>query len=175
MPTPLVTIGVLLTRGPDMVGRCLRAVAATREGAPESELVLVLATGDPATAEVVRSEAPDASVIRAPVGLNVGLGPAQNLIFATARGRRILLLHEDSYPEPGALAELWAAAEARPKAAVVGSWVSGRACCLPSSQPPRRKSSFPVSWLAVCGGTPRQRAAARAHRPDRPRGRGSRA
>ena len=125
MPSPSVTIGVLVTRGPDMVGRCLRAIAATREDAPASELVLVRATGDPATAEVVEAEAPDATIIHAPVGLNVGLGPAQNLIFATARGQRVLLLHEDSQPEPEALRELWAAAEARPQAAVVGAQMLG--------------------------------------------------
>lgn len=112
---------MLVTREPAVVAPCLEAIRYARASLVPSELVIVLATTDQATAALVAGTARGARVITAPPGLNVGLGPAQNLAFAAARGRRVVLLHEDSRPQPEALAQLVEVADAHPEAAVVGA------------------------------------------------------
>jgi GT2 family glycosyltransferase len=118
---PVLSVAVLLTRGLNLAEPCLRSIARARAAAPPSEVVLLLASDDAGTRSFVRERVRGATVLDAPPGLNVGLGPAQNLMFANARGRWMILLHEDSQPSPGAFQALVATATAERRAAVIGA------------------------------------------------------
>jgi GT2 family glycosyltransferase len=117
-----------------MAERCLRAVEAAREPDLDTELVVVLNAVPRETRDVVRALAPTARVIESPV--NTGTNAGWNLAFGVARGRWVALLHEDTEPRAGWLGALVRAAEANPRAALVGSrlyypsgelWASGSA------------------------------------------------
>jgi len=115
---PDVSVLVVLTADAVRAAASLRSIA---EAAPPvaTDVVLVL---NGATADVralVDEEVRGARLIDAPVDL--GLAAAWRQGLELARGRRIALLHEDSYPQPGWLAPLAETLDARPHAGVVGA------------------------------------------------------
>lgn len=117
--TPDVTVCVLVTREPAMVQPSLEAVAAALPADVATEVVLVMNTTRDDTKALIRDGVKGARIITSPA--NCGTAVAWNVGFAVARGSRIALLHEDSHPQAGWLEALLEAAEAEPRALLVGS------------------------------------------------------
>ena len=106
----------------DLLRRCLQAVQrelAMPGDAPLSVEILVVdnASGD-GTVEMVRAEFPAVRVI-ANVE-NLGFTRANNQALAIAQGRYLFLLNPDTELQPGALATLYAYAEAHPRVGILG-------------------------------------------------------
>jgi N-acetylglucosaminyl-diphospho-decaprenol L-rhamnosyltransferase len=83
-------------RARDLLARCLSALRA--DPSPKRVIVVDNASGD-GTAELVRSEHPEAALIEMPE--NVGFGRAVNAGVRAGEGEAIVLLNNDVLVEPG--------------------------------------------------------------------------
>lgn len=122
-PTPRVT-AVVVTEGPtDYLPRTIAALAAQTMPADDVIVVDVGVEPDPRVADLVARHWPDgtARLVAAPGARTLGDGvrtalDADDVVAATW----LWLLHDDSAPEPGALAALLRAVEIAPSVAVAG-------------------------------------------------------
>lgn len=118
--SPVASVVVLAFRRVDTLARCLASLATHPSRHPFE--VVVVANG--ATAQVrafLDSTVEGGVLVRARV--NLGFSGGCNRGVAAARGQYVVLLNDDAVVEDGWLDALVAAAESRPKAAVVGSLV----------------------------------------------------
>jgi N-acetylglucosaminyl-diphospho-decaprenol L-rhamnosyltransferase len=83
-------------RARDLLARCLSALQA--DPSPKRVIVVDNASGD-GTAELVRSEHPEAALVEMPE--NVGFGRAVNAGVRAGEGEAIVLLNNDVLVEPG--------------------------------------------------------------------------
>jgi GT2 family glycosyltransferase len=118
---PRVSIVVPTTRQPELLARCLRSLPAGTHGGPPCETVVVLNGAGDDTVGLVRTGVQGARVAESAV--NLGVAGGGNLGRDLARGELLVFVHDDTVFEPGWLAALVAAADARPEAGAVGSRV----------------------------------------------------
>lgn len=119
MPEKVPTISAIVVsyNSREMTLRCLRSLLADLGGIP-SEIFLVDNASSDGTVEAVGAEFPQIKVIAN--GNNVGFGAANNQAMSQARGRYLLLLNSDAFPQGGAIESLVKYLEAHPKVAAVG-------------------------------------------------------
>lgn len=100
----------------DLLARCLRAVLEqARAGTPTVEVIVV----DNASTDGSALTAADLGVRVIANDENLGYGRANNVGFAAARGRYIMVLNPDTVPCPGSIGTLLAFAERNPRAGIV--------------------------------------------------------
>ena len=116
---PDVSVVMLVTREPAMVGPSLEALARTLPPDVATEVIVVLNTALEDTRALVRDGVRGARVIVSPA--NCGTAVGWNVAFAAARGAHVAVVHEDTHPDPGWLTGLLDAAAAAPRAFLVGS------------------------------------------------------
>ena len=96
-------VSVVSYRTPDLLARCLEAVAAQRGDLALDLTVVDNASGD-GSAEMVAARFPWANLVRNE--RNVGFAAAHNQALRGARARHLLVLNSDAAPQPGALRAL---------------------------------------------------------------------
>jgi O-antigen biosynthesis protein len=117
---PTVSVVVLAFRRVDVLRRCLRALAG-HESVHPFEVVVVANGASRAVVDFLDQHVTGGVFVRPRV--NLGFAGGCNRGVAAANGRYVVLLNDDATVQPGWLDNLVAGAEARPKAAVVGSLV----------------------------------------------------
>ncbi len=106
MNTPLVSVIIVSFNTREVLRQCLQHLdAEARSGfqAPDSRLetVVVDNASRDGSAGMVERDFAHVRLIRS--ATNLGFGPANNLGFATARGRYLVLLNSDAFLKPGSL------------------------------------------------------------------------
>lgn len=105
----LASVIVVNFNGRHFLDECLGALEGQTLPRHRYEILLVDNASSDGSAEYVRANFPGVRVIDA--GGNLGFTGANNLGFRLARGRHVVLLNNDTRPEPGWLAALIAAAD----------------------------------------------------------------
>ena len=113
------------------IERCLESVRG------EKVVVVDNGSGD-GTVEVVREQAPDATVVEQE---NVGLAAGWNRGIAATSGRYVLILNADAWLTDGSLRRLVAFADEHPEAAIVGPRLLN-----PDGSLQRSVRGFPTLW-----------------------------
>ena len=116
-PDPVVSVIITSYGAVPYTLRCLAALARDRSGVTLEVIVIDDASPDPAVAELVR--VPGLRLIRNPTQL--GYLRSCNAAAAVACGEYLLLLNNDTEPEPDAIAAMLALFRARPDAGAVGA------------------------------------------------------
>jgi GT2 family glycosyltransferase len=112
-----LSVSVVSFRTPELLRRCLSALAEERALLDLEVTVVDNASGD-ASVELVRSEFAWVNVIANPA--NVGFGAAHNQALRRARGRYWLVINSDAAPERGALRTLVGTLDADPELGATG-------------------------------------------------------
>ncbi len=102
----------------DVLARCLASVRAAWESV-DAELIVIDNASADGSPDLVAGRFPEATLIKS--DRNVGFAAANNLGFARARGRYVLLLNPDAELRPDALRRLVEFADAHPEAGAVGA------------------------------------------------------
>lgn len=100
----------------DLLRACLASLRAHPSAEPMETIVVDNASSD-GSAEMVRTEFPEAILVASPV--NTGYARGNNLAFARATGDGLLTLNPDTEVRPGTLDEAIAALGRHPKAGAV--------------------------------------------------------
>ena len=114
---PLVSVLVTSYGAVPHTLRCLAALARDRSGVTMEVIVIDDASADPALAALARVRG--LRLIRNPA--RIGYLRSTNAAAATARGRYLLLLNNDTEPAPDAIGAMLALFAARPEAGAVGA------------------------------------------------------
>ena len=164
MDTPLFSILIVNFNGARHLGRCLSALAGQSLPRHRFEVVLVDNASVDDSIERVRAEFPWVRVVRRPT--NEGFAGGNNAGLPYVRGRYLVLLNNDTIPDPHWLTEL--AVEARPGGAVASKLVfahdpglvnsaglellrDGRGCDRGFRQPDQGQFEAPGPVFAGCG------------------------
>jgi GT2 family glycosyltransferase len=136
---PDVSVVIVSWKVRDLLDRCL---VTLREAEPRLGLETIVVDNDSrdGTLEMLAARHPD--VIRVDPGANLGFSGGNNLGFARARGRTVLLLNPDTEVRPGAVTKLLHAIDSSPELGIVGPKI-----VLPSGRiqlPCARR--FPTLW-----------------------------
>ena len=113
---PRVDVAVVTWNTAGLTVEALRRLVSSDQGADVRVLVRDNASQD-GTAEAIKAEVPGAEVDAGTE--NLGFAAGVNTILRRTSAPWIFLMNSDAWPEPGAIARLVAAAEGRPRAAVV--------------------------------------------------------
>jgi GT2 family glycosyltransferase len=136
---PDLSVSVVTYRTPELLRRCLTALAAERPSV-EMEVFVVDNASDAETGALIRDEFGWIHLIRNPS--NVGFGAAHNQALRQAHGRYWIVLNSDAAPRSGALRTLLDFMDANPSVAVAGPrlrYPDG------SVQPSRRRFPTPAT------------------------------
>ncbi len=112
-----LAVSIVSFRTPDLLRRCLDALAAQREQL-DLQVIVVDNTSEDGSPELVEHEFPWVRLIRN--ARNVGFGAAHNQALRAADARHFLVLNSDAAPRPGALGTLVGYLDTHPGVAVVG-------------------------------------------------------
>jgi N-acetylglucosaminyl-diphospho-decaprenol L-rhamnosyltransferase len=110
-PPPDVSVVIVHYQTPDLLVRCLAALAAS-DGGVDMEVFVVDNASQGFDAAAMQSLLPGSTVIANPV--NVGFATASNQALLLAEGRHVLLLNPDAMVEPGALSTMIAFMDQHP-------------------------------------------------------------
>jgi GT2 family glycosyltransferase len=129
MSTPLVSVIIVSFNTREVLRQCLQHLdAEVRNGfqAPDSQLetVVVDNASRDGSADMVERDFAHVSLIRSET--NLGFGPANNLGFAAARGRYLVLLNSDAFLKPGSLIRAIRHMQADPTVGMGGARLIGR-------------------------------------------------
>ncbi len=116
--TPLVSIVVVGYRCRDMLAACLRNLRRVQWRDQAEVIVVDNASGD-GTDEMVRRDFPEVKLKAGMV--NVGFAAGCNIGIREARGRFVLLLNPDAFPEPDALRKAIEYMRDNPECAILGA------------------------------------------------------
>jgi GT2 family glycosyltransferase len=116
--TPRVSVVIVTERQPQLLARCLQALARCGPPVP-FETIVVLNAALPEVRALVRERVSGVTVVESSVPL--GLAGGSNRGREAASGELLVLLHDDAEPQPGWLEGLVSAADAHPEAGAVGS------------------------------------------------------
>jgi len=106
----------------ELLRQCLQSLPAACAGVTWETLVVDNASID-GSADMVAGEAPQATLIRAPV--NLGFAAACNRGFAGVTARYVVLLNTDAFPRPGAIARAVERMDASPAVGLAGGRLVG--------------------------------------------------
>ncbi|MEM7233132.1 MAG: glycosyltransferase family 2 protein [Planctomycetota bacterium] len=98
--TPDVSVVIVSFNTKDLLRECLQTLN-DRAGKVSYETIVVDNASNDGSPQMVSEEFPDAVLIRSDT--NLGFAGANNLAFKSARGRYVVLLNSDAFPEPEAL------------------------------------------------------------------------
>ena len=115
---PVLSICIANHKTPDLTLACLRSIAAHSGGLSVEVLLVNNTPDDGERLAVAVAELPGGRFVQNARPLSFAAN--QNLLMRQAGGRYLLALNSDTLVTPGALAELVAFAEARPRCGVVG-------------------------------------------------------
>lgn len=107
----------------DLLRECLNTLAATSAGVSHEVIVVDNASRDDSAA-MVAAEFPNAKLIRSDV--NLGFGGANNLGFAEAAGRYVVLLNSDAFLAEGTLKKAIELMDANTEVGLAGAKLIGR-------------------------------------------------
>ena len=110
--SPLVSVVVVTFQSGQTLDRCLKALRA--QTIADFEVILADNASSDGAPEAAAGADPDLRLM--PMGANLGFAAANNRAAAAARGRWLVLLNPDAYPEPEWLAQLLACADAHAEA-----------------------------------------------------------
>jgi GT2 family glycosyltransferase len=116
-PRPDASVIVVTHNNASLIGDCLRAI---RSGVgPRSHEVILVDNGS--TDDTVAAVPSELTATRT-VALheNVGFAAANNIGIQESRGRLIVLVNSDAFPDPGGIDRLITAIDEMPRAAIVG-------------------------------------------------------
>ncbi len=113
-----VSVIVLNYNGRQWIDGCLAGLSAQR-GAPDHETLLIDNASRDDSVKFVRTTYPEVRVIEN--SRNLGFAGGNNAGARHASGEWLAFLNNDTRPDPGWLAALWAAAQANPACGVVTS------------------------------------------------------
>jgi GT2 family glycosyltransferase len=115
---PDITISIINTNNREVVLQCLASVYETAEDLDLEVIVVNNACTDGST-EAIRARFPQVKIIENSQML--GFSTNNNLAFAQATGRYLMLLNDDTVTLPGALVSMVQYMDAHPEAAAIGS------------------------------------------------------
>ncbi|HVE68545.1 MAG TPA: glycosyltransferase family 2 protein [Solirubrobacteraceae bacterium] len=115
-PAPDASVVVVTHQSEGVVARCLSSVASSV--GPGTLEVLVV---DNASTDRSRDLAAAAGATVVALDRNLGFAAAANRGLALARGRHVVLLNPDAFPDPGAISALLRRLDATPAAGIVGA------------------------------------------------------
>jgi GT2 family glycosyltransferase len=107
----------------DLLRECIRTLYR-EAGAVSFETIVVDNASKDGSAQMVADEFPEVRLIRS--GANLGFAAANNLGFAVARGRYLVLLNSDAFPEKDALRLSVEKMERAPRVGLAGARLIGR-------------------------------------------------
>lgn len=116
---PTVSILVASSSRTDLLIKCLSALERNGSRQIQFETIVVLNGTEPEVEHTVRGLVTGITLLHSKV--NLGLAGASNLARAHARGKYLVLLHDDTEIEPGWLDALVCAAKMDPHAGAIGS------------------------------------------------------
>ena len=140
MTAPEVTVAVVSWNTRELLGRCLRSLAAAAEAGIASVVVVDNGSTD-GSAELVEREHRWATLVRP--GANLGFGPAVNLVAATSSAEWVAAANADVALLPGALEAMLAAGRNPAVGAVAPKLV------MPDGRPQHSVHPFPGLGLAL--------------------------
>jgi GT2 family glycosyltransferase len=120
-PRPRASILLIAWRNAGVLERCLLALASGGCAGVDAEIVIILNDAEPDVATFVRRQVAGVVVIASEIHL--GFAGANNAAARAASGEFLVLLNDDTAPEPGWLEALVRAADRFPNAGAVGSRV----------------------------------------------------
>jgi hypothetical protein len=131
---------------PGLLDDCLASLFAQTQGLEYEVFVVDNAPGD-GSAEMVRDKYPQVTLLEPDD--NLGFAGGNNHAAKRAAGRRLLLLNPDTVVLDGAIQKLWAFAESKPEAGIVG----GRTVRADGSLEPTCCWADPGLWPLLCKAT----------------------
>lgn len=144
--SPDLSVVIVSFNTRDLLRECLHTLAAEAGGVRYEAIVVDNASRD-GSADMVAAEFPAVRLIRSAV--NLGFGAANNRGFAIARGRYLVLLNSDAFPQPLALPRAVAYMDADPHLGLGGARLIGRD---DSWQPSARLFPSPLNDLLSLSG-----------------------
>jgi GT2 family glycosyltransferase len=121
-----VSVIVVTFNNQEIIGRCLAAVEASATNHTAEVIVVDNASVDD-TVQCAREAAREATIIA--LEENSGFAAANNAALAQARGRYVVLVNSDAFPDRGAIDQLICRADGNPRIGLVGGMLrypSGR-------------------------------------------------
>jgi GT2 family glycosyltransferase len=114
---PDASVIVVTHNNASLIADCLRAIRAA-VGTRSHEVILVDNGSSDATLAAVPNELKATRAVA--LHENVGFAMANNIGIEASRGRLIVLVNSDAFPDPGSIDRLIAAIDELPRAAIVG-------------------------------------------------------
>jgi GT2 family glycosyltransferase len=114
---PVLSVIIISFNTRAMTLRCLATLSESL-GNLDTEIFVVDNSSRDGSAEAIREQYP--SVILIENERNAGFGAANNLAMQQAKGKYLLLLNSDAFPQSGAIAQLVAYLDGHPEVGVVG-------------------------------------------------------
>lgn len=118
---PDVSMVVVSFNTRDSLRRCLQTLART--SGVSHEIVVVDNASRDGSADMVAREFPGVVLLRSDV--NLGFAAANDLAFRHCRGRSVVLVNSDAFPEEGAIAHALKRMEAEPGVGLAGARLEG--------------------------------------------------
>jgi O-antigen biosynthesis protein len=159
---PEISLLVPTTNQAEALTVCLTSLAQHLPATVKSEVIVVLNAATPEVQHVAREKFGGLVLLES--GVNLGVAGGYNLARTAARGRYLVLLHDDVEIGPGWLEPLLATAEKHPHAGAVGSrvlnfdgspqragsllWQNG--LTTPCEPPGTVPGAWPVDYTGTC-------------------------
>ena len=143
---PQVSIVIVSFNTRELLRECIQSLQRQAGGIQHETIVVDNASRD-GSADMVESGFPEVRLIRSET--NLGFAAANNLAFAVARGRYVVLLNSDAFLEPGALRISITHMENNPTVGLRGARLVGRDG---SWQPAARMFPSPLNELLMMSG-----------------------
>jgi GT2 family glycosyltransferase len=121
--TPDISTIIVSFNTCDLLRECLTALDREIIGITHETIVIDNASRD-GSAEMVAREFPQVLLLRSEI--NLGFGPANNRGLKAARGRYVVLLNSDAFPQSGAIRRSLDHMEAHPEVGLGGGRLVGR-------------------------------------------------
>jgi GT2 family glycosyltransferase len=143
---PQASVIVVTHNNETLIGDCLRSIAAAVR-VNSYETIVVDSGSTDGTRATIAADGGQARVI--PFDRNVGFAVASNAGIENSRGRLIVLVNSDAFPDPGSIDRLIVAIDELPRAGIVGGLLR-----YPSGEPQPSLGRFPSLlgglWVALC-------------------------
>jgi GT2 family glycosyltransferase len=143
---PIVSVVIVSFNTRDMLRDCLNTLQRATGGLTAETIVIDNASSDQ-SADMVAAEFPQVHLLRSDV--NLGFAAANNRCFAIARGRYIVLLNSDAFPQPDALSRSIQHMEEHREVGLAGGILVGRN---EKRQPSARMFPSPLNELLMLSG-----------------------